>query len=161
MRNVKPLLALGLILACCASLSAADRPRPFKTGSLSEIVATQEGKPFLLNVWSLTCSACRAEMNMLAKLRKEYPDFNLVLVATDDIARSAEVQAFLLERGLAQVDSWIFAEPNPQRLRYEIDSGWYGELPRSYFYDARHERLGVSGALKSEQIQAWLQATSP
>ena len=100
-------------------------------------------------------------MNMLAKLRKEYPDFNLVLVATDDIARSAEVQAFLLERGLAQVESWMFAEPNPQRLRYEIDSGWYGELPRSYFYDARHERLGVSGALNSEQIQAWLQATRP
>lgn len=159
MRIVKPLLAFGLILACCANLGAADQLRPFRTGSLSEIVATQEGKPFLLNVWSLTCSACRAEMSMLAKLRQEYPNFNLVLVATDDIARSAEAQAFLLERGLAQVESWIFAEPNPQRLRYEIDSGWYGELPRSYFYDAKHERLGVSGALKSEQIQAWLQAT--
>lgn len=96
---------------------------------------------------------------MLAKLRKEYPNFNLVLVATDDVARSAEVQAFLLERGLAQVESWIFAEPNPQRLRYEIDSGWYGELPRSYFYDPKHERLGVSGALKAKQIRAWMQAT--
>lgn len=96
---------------------------------------------------------------MLAKLRKEYPDFSVVLVATDDVARSAEAQAFLLERGLAQVDSWIFAEPNPQRLRYEIDSGWYGELPRSYFYDAKHGRLGVSGALKAKQIRAWMQAT--
>ncbi|OOO02317.1 MAG: hypothetical protein USCGTAYLOR_01460 [Chromatiales bacterium USCg_Taylor] len=159
MRNVKPLLAFGLILACCANLAAADQLHPFKTGSLSEIVATREGKPFLLNVWSLDCSACRAEMNMLAKLRKEYPNFNLVLVATDDVARSAEVQAFLLERGLAQVESWIFAEPNPQRLRYEIDSGWYGELPRSYFYDPKHERLGVSGTLKAKQIRAWMQAT--
>lgn len=159
MRNVKRLLAIGLILACCANLTAADQLRPFRAGSLSEIMATQKGKPFLLNVWSLTCSACRAEMSMLAKLRQEYPNFNLVLVATDDIARSAAVQAFLLERRLAQVESWVFAEPNPQRLRYEIDSGWYGELPRSYFYDAKHERLGVSGALTLEQIQAWLQAT--
>lgn len=156
--NLKPLLAL--VLTCCTTLTAAEAEplRQFRAGSLAEIVAAQEGKPFLLNVWTLSCSSCRAEMNMVARLRKEHPSFNLVLVSTNDIAQAFEVQTFLEERGLAEVESWIFTDPDAQHLRYEIDARWYGELPLSYFYDASHNRKGISGALKVAHIKAWLAA---
>ena len=44
------------------------------------------------------------------------------------------------------------------KLRYGIDPSWFGELPRSYFYDAAHNRLPHSGALNEDHIEAWLAA---
>jgi len=44
----------------------------------------------------------------------------------------------------------------PDKLRFYIDPGWYGELPRSYFYDAAQQRSGHSGALTRAQLQDWL-----
>ena len=37
--------------------------------------------------------------------------------------------------GLGKVEQWVFADPMPERLRFEIDRRWYGELPRTHFYD--------------------------
>jgi hypothetical protein len=36
---------------------------------------------------------------------------------------------------------------------FEIDPKWYGELPRTYFLDAAHQRTGVSGVLSKEDYE--------
>lgn len=133
-------------------------PQPFRSGSLTAIAAAREGKPFVLNLWSINCPPCRGELALLAKLAREHPKVDLVLVAADEPADAGEVQTVLADRGLGAVESWIFDEADAQRLRYEIDSVWYGELPRSYFYDASHKRIAVSGVLKEEQLSAWVAA---
>jgi hypothetical protein len=149
-------LIAGLLLwtGCYAERS---EPRPFKPGSLSEIIGDRQGQPFLLILRSVDCPPCRKELDLLAQTRRAHPELDLVLIATDDITSYAqEVHAILKKHGLGDAESWIFADPNAQRLRYEIDPKWYGELPRGYFYDAAHHRLGVSGALKPEHLSAWL-----
>ena len=45
---------------------------------------------------------------------------------------------------------------SPEKLRYVIDQDWYGELPRSYYYDADHQRSSHSGTLSQQQLSAWL-----
>ncbi len=134
-------------------------PRPFMPGSLSEILSARQGRPFLLILWSVDCPPCRKELDLLAKTHRAYPKLDLVLIATDDIASAKEAEAILKEHGLGDVESWMFADSNAQRLRYEIDPRWYGELPRGYFYDAAHNRLGLSGALRPEHLQAWLETS--
>ncbi len=80
---------------------------------------------------------------------------DLVFVATDDTARAEEAQRVLSRHGLGDRESWIFADTNRQRLRYEIDPRWYGELPRSYFYDHNHRRVPLSGKLQQQHLERW------
>ncbi len=160
MRACKRLTVLAFTFLCWTGIVPAGdlAPQPFRSGSLTAITAPRTGRAFLLNLWSLNCPPCRAELALLAKLAREHPKFDLVLIAADDPADAGEVQAVLADQGLGAVESWIFDEADAQRLRYEIDSGWYGELPRSYFYDASHERIAVSGVLKEDQLSAWVAA---
>jgi hypothetical protein len=101
------------------------------------------------------------DLDALAASVKKYPKLDLVMVSTDDAEFAGEVSDMLAKHKLKQVESWIFSDSNAQRLRYEVDPSWYGELPRSYFYDASHNRLPVSGAITTEHIDAWVAAVNP
>jgi thiol-disulfide isomerase/thioredoxin len=143
-----------LALAWC-SVAAAGDLHPFKSGSLVEIKAAMVGKPFILLFWSVDCASCLKEMHNLAAAIAKHPGLDLVMVSTDDISNGKDVQSVLEKHRLQKVESWAFADSDAQRLRYEIDPAWYGELPRSYFYDAAHNRLPHSGVLSLEHIEAW------
>lgn len=89
-------------------------------------------------------------------MRDRHQNFPLVLVTTDSMDSAARIAAVLSQHKLDNVESWAFSTVKIQQLRYTIDPAWYGEIPRSYFYDAGHHRVGVSGALKAGQIEKWL-----
>lgn len=130
--------------------------QPFGAGSLAEIQQRHDGKPFVLLFWSVDCASCIKEMDGLATTLAGHPELRLVMVATDDIGDSDQVDAVLKKHHLDNVESWAFADANAKKLRYGIDPSWFGELPRSYFYDAKHQRKSQSGFLKPEQLEAWL-----
>ncbi|MGX2039262.1 TlpA family protein disulfide reductase [Methylocaldum sp. MU1018] len=158
----KPFTLLCLILTLfSAPLLAGNQTQPFRAGSLDDILKTRQGKPFILMFWSLDCASCLKDMAALAASMKKHPKLDLVMVSTDEAEFAGEVSELLAKHELKQVESWIFGEPDAQRLRYEVDPSWYGELPRSYFYDAGHNRLPVSGAITAEHIDAWVAAVRP
>src|SRR5690606_18241478 len=141
-----------------ASSSQGDAgPKPFMAQSLKAIEAEHEGEAFLLVLWSVTCAPCFAELAMLSEALAVDPQLPIVLVATDPPAMRDEVEAVLADYDLLPYAGWQFAEAMPEKLRFHIDPDWYGELPRSYVYDAAHRRRGHSGALSAEQLQHWLQ----
>lgn len=142
------------LLAWQAAFAAA--PQSFQADSLPKIVETRQGKPFLLVLWSLDCSVCMKELDSLGGLLKKQPKLNLVLVSTDAPELAGEAATVLEMRGLGPVESWIFAEGDSPELRYAVDPTWYGELPRSYFYEAGGQRRGVSGAIDAAELNAWL-----
>jgi thiol-disulfide isomerase/thioredoxin len=163
---LKPVTKFGVILLSCLALlsghsSARDALHSFVPGSLAEIKQAREGKPFILMFWSLDCPSCVKELDALANALRRRPGLNIVMVSTDVESPRQPVEAMLDKHGLGRVESWIFAIANTQRLRYEIDSTWFGELPRNYFYDADHNRIAHSGALGAKQIDAWLAAIKP
>lgn len=86
------------------------------------------------------------------------PDINLILLATDDASASNQALSILTGNELNNADNWIFADANPQKLRYEIDPQWYGEVPRTYFLDKDHQRVGVSGSVSGETLETMLKA---
>lgn len=106
---------------------------------------------------SITCIPCRKEFELLQNLRADYSRLPLVFVATDDLADAGMADNMLAHFGLGGGESWVF-DGDAERLRYEIDPGWYGELPRTYFFDAAHAREGVSGSLTCERFETWIHA---
>jgi thiol-disulfide isomerase/thioredoxin len=153
-RRFAVLLSVALISS--AALAGAGDFRPLRSGSFADLVAARQGQPFLLVLWSVTCAPCRQEFELLADVKKTHPGLKLLLISTDDIADRRLAGEVLGRYGLEHEPSWMFADPDAQRLRYEIDPAWYGEMPRAYFYDANHRRQAVSGSLKRAQVEDWL-----
>lgn len=146
---------IGVLLTLVSLTASADH-KAFQADSLQQIQQQYAGKSFLLVLWEVTCFPCHEEMGLLSKLKQDHPDANIVMVSTDDVSKQAEVTAMLKSHGLEDIDSWLFADPNVEKLRYKIDPEWFGELPRNYIYDTDSSRIGLSGKLTQEILDAWL-----
>lgn len=148
-------LTLALLTALVFPAAAQDI-RPFVPGSLKEITAARQGKPFILGMWSLTCAHCREELALLSGLVKEHPGLDLVLVATDTPEEGETIGVTLGQAGLGGAEAWVFADPFAERLRFEIDPKWHGELPRTYLYDSSHKIQAFSGKPDALRVAQWL-----
>ncbi len=159
MKLLKHIIYFLLLLFCCQSLTThAEQAelKHFASGSYQQILKNYADKPFVLMIWSIHCSSCLKKMPVLSELRKNMPDLNLIMLATDDISATDQVNSILNKNELGQTDNWIFADANPQKLRYEIDPKWYGEVPRTYFLDKNHQRTGISGSVPSNALETML-----
>jgi len=144
------LLAIAFLFG--AAPLYAENILPFDASSFPAIKAERAGKPFLVSLWSVDCPPCLVELDLLGKLVAENPEFPLVLISTDSIEKIEESRFLLEDYGLADIKSWMFADAFVERLRFAIDPGWYGELPRSYFYSAPQDFNAYSGTLNSELL---------
>ena len=154
--RAKFLTLLFIGLAILANVAQAESPilKPFTSGSYQQILTGNAGKPFMLAVWSITCPSCIKDMAVLNAVHKAHPELKIIMLSTDDIAESAEAQKILANNQLAELENWIYAEENTQKLQFDIDPKWYGELPRTYFFDKAGQRDGVSGVLSKEDYEA-------
>ena len=151
---------VGLCLAVCffvpAPAWAAKEIKPFVRGSYQEIVSARQGKPFIINFWSLSCSYCKVELAMLKKLAKKYPRLDLVLVSTDTPEEEKSISATLAKFFPGKTEAWVFADSYTERLRFEVDKKWQGELPRTYFFSAQNEVKPFSGKLEQKEVEQWV-----
>ena len=158
--NNRVIKFLPLLLLCLMSFAktATAEFRPFYTDSLKQILADRKGQPFLLVLWSIDCPPCLRELEHLGKLRNQFTKQGLVLISTDGSDNINTAETILTKYGLKDTESWVFSGNFPEKLRYHIDNTWYGELPRSYFYNTNHQRTSKSGVLSMEVIQQWIAA---
>lgn len=147
----------GLLLLCAAGGAAADHItlRAFDADSMAAIRAQYAGRPFVLAFWSTTCEPCRKEMTLWRGLKLRYPQMPVVLVATEGPADQAAITAFLVRYNPGPVQHWMFADEFVERVRYSVDKGWRGELPRTYFFDAAHVATANSGLLDRRTVEQW------
>lgn len=143
-----------LLLTLSSGLAAAEI-RPFVSGSLKQIQAERSGKAFILTLWSASCTHCPAELKALGELAKKYPGLDIVLIATDTPNEIPQLGKLAEGYGLGKQAQWVFADLQTEKLRFEIDRRWYGELPRSYFFDATHHRQSHSGVIPAERLEHW------
>ncbi|MDO8812080.1 MAG: TlpA disulfide reductase family protein [Gallionella sp.] len=149
-------LCLTVLLFAPAPAWAAKEIKPFVRGSYQQIVSARQGKPFIINFWSLSCSYCKVELAMLKKLARKYPKLDLVLVSTDTPEDEKMVSATLAKISLGKTETWLFADGYADRLRFEIDKRWQGELPRTYFFSANSEVKAISGKLEQKEVERWV-----
>lgn len=130
--------------------------KPFRIDSYRQILAESAHAPLLLAIWSVDCPSCLKDMKNLRALHEKHPELKIVMLAVDDGEALPEIRRIIGDERLAALDNWVFADENPEKLRYEIDPAWFGELPRTYFFDAAHRRTGKSGALTMDEFEAEL-----
>ena len=154
MRQVK-LFFFAFVVLFSVNVVAVTETRsamPFTSGSYQQLLVNHAEQAYVLVIWSITCSSCIKEMEMLREVHQERPDLKLVMLSIDDISDLDEVNELLSEKGIGDLESWVFAESNAQQLRYEIDPTWYGEIPRIYFFNAQHQRQGFSGKMSKQDF---------
>lgn len=147
-------MAAGVLTLASFAASAATAIQAFDAGGMDRIVAEQKGKPFVLVVWALDCAYCEPSFKTLAQEKKKRK-FNVVTLTTDPAAdpqAMAAVRKKLEATGLKD-NAWAFGDAAPERLRYAIDPKWYGEMPRSYWFDASGKRVAqYSGVITTETV---------
>ncbi len=150
--------ALLIVLLLAATPAAAgDTPQPFARGSWQALRAAHAGKPTIVHLWGLTCAPCLVEMPTWAALKRERPTIDLVLIAADPVPEDPQRAAGALAgAGLTGVESWIFADRFAERLRYEIDPRWRGELPHTVLIDRAGSVTTLPGVADMAQVRAWL-----
>jgi thiol-disulfide isomerase/thioredoxin len=154
---IRPLLLALLLLAGPAA--ADDTPQPFGRGSWQALRAAHAGKPTIVHIWGLTCAPCLVEMPQWAKLKREHKGLDLVLIAADPVPEDpGRAAGTLAGAGLTGVESWIFADRFAERLRYEIDPRWRGELPVTVLIDRAGTVTTMPGVADMAQVRAWLAA---
>jgi hypothetical protein len=143
-----------LMLLNSAAQAGQSALKPFTTGSYQQILAGNANQPFMLVVWSITCSSCLKDMALLSSLHKKRPELKMIMLAADDVSETGQIQPILEKNQLAGIENWVYADENTQKLQFEIDPKWYGELPRTYFFDKAHQREGISGVLTEAEYEA-------
>lgn len=138
--------------------AAPVEPKPFVPGSMREVASAHAGKPFILAFWSLSCAHCKANLELFGKLLQQHPQLPLVLVSTDTPEESAAIMATLDKYGLEKLQTWVFADRFVERLYFEIDRRWRGELPRTYLYEPTHQARTLTGRLDEAETRLWLQS---
>ncbi len=145
-----------LLLLVLLSVQAGAELKPFRADTINEIEARSQGQPFLLALWSLDCPPCFKELDMLSRWIKKYPGQNVVLISADDSSLADQAWQVIQKYNMEKVDGWIFSDDFSERIRYNIDPSWHGELPRSYFYSADHTRQAHSGTLSEQMLIRWV-----
>ena len=145
-----------ILLALLNSPVQAGQPalKEFTSGSYQQILASNANQPFMLVVWSITCASCLKDMALLSSIHKKRPELKMIMLATDDISETGQIQSILENSQLSGIENWVYADENTQKLQFEIDPKWYGEMPRTYFFDKTHQREGISGVLSKEDYDA-------
>ncbi|MDD2760302.1 MAG: hypothetical protein PHH11_08410 [Methylomonas sp.] len=147
-------IALLTLLAASSTTRGDEHTlKTFATGSYQQILSENIEKPFVLAIWSIDCPSCLKDMDVLYQLHQRHPQLTMIMLSTDEPGASDQVNTILTQHKLDNLQNWIFGNDDAQKLRYEIDPGWYGELPRTYFFSSSHQRSGKSGALKLEELE--------
>jgi len=150
-------LALAPMLAGTPDPGAAGELRPFVRGSWQQIRSGHVGRPFVVHFWGVTCGPCRVEMPNWGKLLADRPDLDLVLINADLVPDDPDAAFAMLDRaGLAKADNWIFNDGFVERLRYEIDPRWSGEIPLTYLIGRDGARTTIEGVADLSKIRQWL-----
>lgn len=160
---IRRLIALAAALWTLNAPAAEPVIEPFVAETMNALRTRYAGRPFVVAFWSVTCEPCRDEMRDWKTLQRQQRGVPLILVSTDGPEDRAAALAFLKRYSPRAERQYIFADRYTERLRYAVDPQWRGELPRTYFFDARHRVEASSGRLDPAWVDAWLrrQKTAP
>jgi thiol-disulfide isomerase/thioredoxin len=138
-------------------LSSTVSLQSFELGSFEKIVTGKNKQDHLVVLWSFDCPPCITELEKISDLHQQFPNYQLTLINTDAVDEQLRVKKILKQFNLAELDNWGYANSDEEKLRYDIDPRWYGDLPRSYFFPLQGKIKRLRGALSSAELLALFQ----
>jgi thiol-disulfide isomerase/thioredoxin len=147
-----------LLLASLAAAPASEGSKltPFERGSWQQLLHSHAGRPTLVHFWGVTCGPCKVELPELGEFMKQHPAVDVVTIDADLVPNSdAAALAMLQDAGLAFAENWMFSDGFAERLRYEIDPAWQGDIPRTVLISRNGKITTIEGSAEPAALRKW------
>ena len=149
-------LKILLFLLFFSNFSFAYEFMPFEINSRNVIEKKYLNQPLIISFWSIDCPYCINDLKKLGKALSKNKNVKLITVCVDGKESAKKAERILNLAHLPEHERYQYAEVDEDKLRYSIDPTWYGELPRTYFYDTAHQVTPLSGKIPNSFLDAWL-----
>ncbi len=137
----------------------AQEARPFVAGSWRAILAAHAGRPTIVHFWGMTCGPCRLEMPRWGALLARRGTADFVTVDTDAVAAApGQAAAFLAGAGVSAAETWSFADTFAEKLYFQVDPHWQGEIPMTALVGRDGHVTRMTGAADMGAVETWLDA---
>ena len=81
---------LMMLAACFTALTAhAGDLKPLRAAEVEAVLSASQGKPQIVEIWSLDCSYCRENTAHIVEWQKTHRDVRLTMIAMDAIDDNA------------------------------------------------------------------------
>jgi thiol-disulfide isomerase/thioredoxin len=149
-------LKILLFLLFFSNFSFAYEFMPFEINTRNVIEKKYLNQPLIISFWSIDCPYCIDDLKKLGKALSKNKNVKLITVCVDGKESAKKAERILNLAHLPEHERYQYAEVDEDKLRYSIDPAWYGELPRTYFYDTAHQVTPLSGKISNSFLDAWL-----
>lgn len=153
------LLAATLLVVFLAPAPGSETPpqlKPFVRGSWQEVLRAHAGRPTLVHFWGVTCGPCKVELPVLGKFMKDHDEIDVVTISADLVPDLPAATRSMLEKaGLGPAENWIFNDGFVERLRFEIDPTWQGDIPRTILIARDGTATTIEGSAESQDLENW------
>jgi thiol-disulfide isomerase/thioredoxin len=149
-------LKILLFLLLFSNFSFAYEFMPFEINTRNVIEKKYLNQPLIISFWSIDCPYCIDDLKKLGKALSKNKNVKLITVCVDGKESAKKAEGILNLAHLPEHERYQYAEVDEDKLRYSIDPTWYGELPRTYFYDTAHQVTPLSGKISNSFLDAWL-----
>ena len=114
-----------------------------------------------MHFWGVTCGPCKVELPLLGQFMKEHGAIDMVTISADLVPNlPAAARAMLEKAGLGSAENWIFDDGFVERLRFEIDPAWQGEIPRTILISRNGDTTTIEGSAEMTDIRKMVRATA-
>lgn len=153
------LLATTLLVAFLAPAPGSEKDsqlKPFVRGSWQDVLRSHAGRPTLVHFWGVTCGPCKVELPLLGKFMKDHGDVDVVTISADLVPDLPGATRSMLDKsGLGPAENWIFNDGFVERLRFEIDPAWQGDIPRTILISRDGAATTIEGSAEMQELENW------
>jgi thiol-disulfide isomerase/thioredoxin len=146
---------VGFLLSAPAS-EAPPQLKSFGRGSWQDVLHSHAGHPTIVHFWGVTCGPCKVELPLLGEFMRDHPAIDVVTISADLVPDLPGATRSMLEKsGLSTAENWIFSDGFVERLRFEIDPGWQGDIPRTMLISREGAITTIEGSAEMADVERW------
>jgi thiol-disulfide isomerase/thioredoxin len=139
-----------------APASESPKLKSFERGSWQQVLRSHAGHPTLVHFWGVTCGPCKVELPELGDFMKRHPSVDVVTIDADLVPNSDDATLSMLKgAGLSAAENWMFSDGFAERLRYEVDPAWQGDIPRTILISGKGDMVTIEGSAEPSMLQKW------
>ena len=151
------IVSLGVLIVSAAAFGTSPALKPFERGTWQSVLRGHAGRPVLVHFWGVTCGPCKVELPLLGKFMKDHSELAVVMISADLVPNLPGAARAMLEKaGLGSAENWIFDDGFVERLRFEIDPTWQGEIPRTLLIAKDGTVTTIEGTAEIPDLEKWL-----
>lgn len=160
MTSVIRVVAAILLTITLSSCSESQPVKAFVKGSFAQIQEAYKNTPHMIVFWSQDCAYCMKELALFQNARPRGSKVKLITVSTEPFLSAKIIRKLHQDNNLHDAEAWVFSESVREKLYFDVDKSWRGELPLTFFVGKDKNMVKQMGILTETELINWLQLQS-